>query len=155
RLAGLELDPLEPEKPHAPVACGFREIELRDVGALALPGIRDRESRSDRVSAFELEIAVIEARIAEAVTEGEHWLCTGLCEPAVTDLRNFVVIDRDCATPRCTQTGQIGSRRLSEALGERDRQATRRIDLTCEHFGDGASARLARIPRFDDRPHLL
>ncbi|HKE14957.1 MAG TPA: hypothetical protein VKB80_08845 [Kofleriaceae bacterium] len=50
-----------------------------------------RESRRDRVSAADLEAAVLEARVAQAVTEGVERFLDPLGEPAVADLGALVV----------------------------------------------------------------
>ena len=70
RLSRLQLDPLEAKQAYALVACRLSQIELRDISAVAVAGIRDGEGRRDGLAAADFEIAVVEARVVEAVAEG-------------------------------------------------------------------------------------
>src|SRR5690606_7019969 len=118
RLARLELDALEAEQTHTPVAGRIRQIELRNVGALALAGVLHCEARGDRLTSFELQVVVIEGRIAQAVTERVQRPLVLQREPAITHLRALVVLDRDRAAPRRAKPRQLGPRGLVELAGK-------------------------------------
>src|SRR5690606_19678673 len=110
RFAGLELDPLEAEQAHARLAGSVREVQLRNVGAPALPRVRHGTARGERVAALYVEVAVVEGRVAQAVTERVQRFLSRAGEPAIADFRALVVLDGDRRAPRCAEAGQLGPR---------------------------------------------
>ena len=81
------------KQAHTLVACRLSQIELRDISAVAVAGIRDGEGRRDGLAAADFEIPVVEARVVEAVAEGVERSRPGLSEPAIADLGAHVVPD--------------------------------------------------------------
>ena len=55
-MARFEFDPLEPEQPLPRAVGGVGEIDLRNVGVVAVAGVGDVEGGDDCVTAFDLEV---------------------------------------------------------------------------------------------------
>ena len=70
RLAGLELDAFEAEQAHRLSPAASVRYSCGTSAPGRSPGVGEGECRSDRVAAFDLEVAVVEARVAEPVAEG-------------------------------------------------------------------------------------
>src|SRR5262249_35849103 len=136
RLARLQLDSFEAEQAQALVAGGLGEVELRDVGAWTVAGVRDGEGGRDGVALVDNEVAVVEGRVAEAVAEGVERLRIGLGEPAIADLRPLVVLDRGRRTPDRAHPGQFRPRRLVEVSRERNRQSAGRVYGARQQLGN-------------------
>src|SRR5690606_25133735 len=99
------------------------EIELRHVGTGTVAGVGHGEAGGDGVAAFDGEIAVVEARVAQAVPERVEGLRARLREPAIAHLPAFVVFDRDRrahGVPRPGSSGRGVCARLSgKVMGSR------------------------------------
>ena len=81
---GSGADTLEAQESHALPTCRIGKMKSWGTsGARALAGIRHREAEEDRLAAADLEVAIGEARVAEAVAEGVERLriilCTDMC----------------------------------------------------------------------------
>ncbi len=71
RLSRPQGNTLEAEQAHAPLACCFGQIHLRDIIAIARAGIRYGECHRHGLAAADVKIAISEIGIAEAMTEVE------------------------------------------------------------------------------------
>ena len=98
-MAWLQFYPLETKQPQSFLARGAGQVELGYIGAGALAGVGDGEGGGDRVTALDLEIAVAEGGVAEAVPEGVQRLAVLLGEPPVADLGTLGVLDGERGAP--------------------------------------------------------
>ncbi len=110
RLPGAQFDPLEPEQAHSLLARRLGQVELGHIGTLAFASVGDSEARGDRVAAFDFEVTVVEARVAEAMAEGVERLLVFFREPAVADLGTslywiVVGVPTVCRGPRAPAAG--------------------------------------------------
>src|SRR5262245_47873785 len=83
RLAGFERHPLEAQQAHVRLAEGVGQVELRYVGALALPRVGHSETGAQRVATADLQLAIFEVGVGKPVAEGEQGFLALLGKPAI------------------------------------------------------------------------
>src|SRR6185312_17169284 len=123
------------------------QIQLDDVGAVTTTGVLYGHRCGYGVTAGHIEIAIVECRVAEPVSEREQRHMALGCETSVADVGPLVVCDRRRRFPRRAQARQVRPRGLVEAAGKGDRQTAARVDLTGQYLRNRLSAGLARKPR--------
>ena len=108
---GHQRDTFEGKQAEAGLARGAGEIELRDVGAIALTAVGDGDHRRHRVAAMHFEIAIGKARVAQAVTERVSRLEALPRVPAISGVGALIIADRGRRAPGRAEAGQFRPRR--------------------------------------------
>src|SRR5262249_16391243 len=114
RFTWLQFHALEPEEPHASLACRVSEVDLRHVPSRDLAGVRHGERSGHGLAPAHLEVLVVEAGVAQSVAERVQRLHVLPDVPAIADFRPLVVADRRGRSPRSLHAGQLRTRRLGE-----------------------------------------
>ncbi len=147
-LAGLQRDPFPPGKPVRAPRRG--DIELRNIGSLALADVGHGKADRKLLAARHSEILMLELGVAQAKPEREKRFGARPFEPAISDIAAFMIIDREWrgrGRRRGSPSDHI--RRAWRAAAGRPTAADRqpaRWRYPAEDRGDRLAAALSRIP---------